>query len=326
MGTAPSQRADDRLDHVWSTAGLAPNIKMSRWTDLVSENMTEMVVDTDDPESYSAHWRQFALGEVDLNFIVSGVQRCRRSAQMIRQQTGSTYELVHVRTGRMVVTGLDVDELVPAGGFTLLRNDQPYEFRCLEPTDALTAHFDDAWLRRWLGHHETFTSAPLEVRRIWGAPLAALLQTISHEGLASAVLPRSTIADQVGSLLALMSRPVAANGRAGTRALLTRFRRLMRESFEEPDFSPEVLAARCGISKRYVHKVLADSGTTFGRELIELRLSNAKRMLLDPRYRTWTIGQVAMECGFSDQGHFSRRFRQRYGVVPSDLSDPTETP
>lgn len=317
MGTVTTQRTDGPRDRVWSTAGLASGVKMRRWTDLVSENMTEMIVDTDDPENYAAHWRQFALGEVNLNFILSGAQRCWRSAQMIRPETGNTYELVHIRTGRMVVLGSDFEELVPAGSFTLLQNDQPYEFRCLEPTDALTAHFDDKWLRRWLGHRETFTRAPIDVRRAWGAPLAALLQTISREGLQGATLPRSTIADQIGALFALMSQPAAASERPGVQALLARLRGLMREGFEDPDFSPQILADRAGISKRYVHQVLADSGSTFGRELIELRLGRAKQMLADPRYGAWTVAQVAMECGFSDQSHFARRFRQRYGVAPS---------
>lgn len=320
MDSVATQRIDGPQDHVWSTAGLAPGVKMNRWTDLVSENMTEMIVDTDDPENYAAHWRQFALGEVDLNFILSGTQRCWRSAQMIRPETGSTYELVHIRTGRMVVLGKDFEELVPAGGFTLLQNDRPYEFRCLEPTEALTAHFDDNWLRRWLVHRQTFTHAPIEVRRAWGAPLAALLRTISHEGLQGAALPRSTIADQIGALFALMSRPAAAGVRTGREALLARLRGLMREGFEDPELSPQILAKRAGVSKRYVHKVFANAGTTFGQELIELRLNRAKQMLADPRYVGWTIAQVAMECGFSDQSHFSRRFRGRYGIAPSGLA------
>src|SRR5690606_34752474 len=254
---------------------------------------------------------------VDLNFIMSGSQLCRRSPRMVRSHAASTYELVFVRTGRMQVSGLEGLELVPAGGFSLLRNDEPYEFRCLEPTDALTAHFDEAWLRRWIVQHENFTRVPQQVRQAWGAPLAALLQTISDQGLAEAVLPRSVIADQIGALFALMSRPSPGTARTGSEALLARMRRLMQDELGNSELSPGGLAERCGISKRHLHNVFAQNGTTFGRELIELRLRRAQQMLSDPRYRSWTIGQVALECGFADQSHFSRRFHQRFGTVPS---------
>jgi AraC-like DNA-binding protein len=79
------------------------------------------------------------------------------------------------------------------------------------------------------------------------------------------------------------------------------------------------LAARQGISLRYVQMLFEDQGTTFSDYALERRLDAACRMLTGPRYATWTIATIALEAGFSDLSHFNRRFKRRYLMTPSDL-------
>jgi AraC-like DNA-binding protein len=43
-----------------------------------------------------------------------------------------------------------------------------------------------------------------------------------------------------------------------------------------------------------------------------VRLAFARRLLAEGRSATW----VAHECGFADQSHLSRRFKQCYGITP----------
>jgi transcriptional regulator GlxA family with amidase domain len=68
-----------------------------------------------------------------------------------------------------------------------------------------------------------------------------------------------------------------------------------------------------------VHHLYAAHGTTFRSELMRLRLERARAMLLDERFRSVSVEEIARRCGFSDSRHFRRRFRQHFDASPGDL-------
>lgn len=79
------------------------------------------------------------------------------------------------------------------------------------------------------------------------------------------------------------------------------------------------LAARQRISTRYVQKLFEEAGTTFSAFALGSRLDAARRMLTSPRYRSWSITEIALEAGFTDLSHFNRRFKQRFSMTPTDM-------
>lgn len=84
------------------------------------------------------------------------------------------------------------------------------------------------------------------------------------------------------------------------------------------------LAARQGISPRYVQLLFEEAGTTFSDFVLERRLEAARRLLISPRYAAWSIAAIALEVGFGDLSHFNRRFKRRYMMTPSDMRARTE--
>jgi AraC-like DNA-binding protein len=72
------------------------------------------------------------------------------------------------------------------------------------------------------------------------------------------------------------------------------------------------------ISAVYVRKLFASEGMTFSTFVMQNRLARAYRMLGAPRSARLPISDIAFEAGFSDLSYFSRSFRQRYGITPSE--------
>jgi AraC-like DNA-binding protein len=83
------------------------------------------------------------------------------------------------------------------------------------------------------------------------------------------------------------------------------------------------VAARQGISPRYVSMLLDSAGTGFSRFVLEHRLARAHRMLTMARHREQTISAVAFASGFGDLSYFNRAFRRAFGATPSQIRAAT---
>jgi AraC-like DNA-binding protein len=86
--------------------------------------------------------------------------------------------------------------------------------------------------------------------------------------------------------------------------------------FEADALSPACCARAVGISERYLHKLASLRGVRLGNLVQRRRLDTARALLESAACETQSIASVAYECGFNDPAHFSRVFRQRYGLSP----------
>ena len=82
------------------------------------------------------------------------------------------------------------------------------------------------------------------------------------------------------------------------------------------DLNPKTVAAACHISARYLHKLFSDLPYTFSDWVKELRLKQANHILKTKSYVT--IDEVAHRVGYTDQGYFSRIYKQHFGYSPRD--------
>jgi AraC-like DNA-binding protein len=89
------------------------------------------------------------------------------------------------------------------------------------------------------------------------------------------------------------------------------------------DLSADALAARHGITPRYLRMLFESEGTSFSQFVLGQRLLRAHRMLCSSLHLHLdrAIGSIAFECGFGDISYFYRAFRRRYGDTPSDVRE-----
>ena len=82
------------------------------------------------------------------------------------------------------------------------------------------------------------------------------------------------------------------------------------------DVSTKAVAAELFMSSsQLVRKLHALTGMTPSAYILEQRMQEALRLLAHtPKY---TIAEIAIHCAFSDTSHFSRTFRRRFGIPPS---------
>lgn len=97
---------------------------------------------------------------------------------------------------------------------------------------------------------------------------------------------------------------------------LRRAEQVIRQILPNPALSPEFVADACGISKRYLHELFGDTEATVSQFIRDERLIAARDEIATAR--AVRLAVIAYRFGFSDQAQFSRLFRARFGMTPSD--------
>lgn len=98
----------------------------------------------------------------------------------------------------------------------------------------------------------------------------------------------------------------------------------IRENIGRRDLSVGAVAARHGITPRYLHMVFEREEKSFSEFVAAERLEKAYQFLSDPRRsRSRHISDLAFALGFLDISTFNRQFKRQYGITPSELRNST---
>jgi AraC-like DNA-binding protein len=152
------------------------------------------------------------------------------------------------------------------------------------------------------------------------ALLAAQLKTLASEAEALPA-PIVDMALEHCARLALHSLrdPAAApEGAHEPDALLRRrARAVIERRCRDPGLALKAVARELGISRSRLFQAFAGAQDGLEAELGRARLARAHhRLLAGPEGET--IGQIAFACGFLDPSTFTRMYKGRYGVTPSE--------
>ena len=130
----------------------------------------------------------------------------------------------------------------------------------------------------------------------------------------------SHIHDLVAAVIGARPDSMEAARAGGIRAArLATIRADVLANLSDPQLSAKMIGRRQGLSDRYVHRLFAETGESFGRFVEEERLRRAFTLLTHPTRAIRRIGDIAAAVGFVEQATFNRAFRRRFGDTPGSV-------
>jgi AraC-like DNA-binding protein len=91
---------------------------------------------------------------------------------------------------------------------------------------------------------------------------------------------------------------------------------MINAQYSDPSLTNARLAEACSLSEVYFRKLFgAHFGISPKQFIIDHRLRRASQLLTEARR---SISEIAEATGFSNQYHFSRIFKARFGITPSE--------
>jgi len=300
----------------WSTTDVESQHALAYWVDTICDRFLEIDIDSPNRHQFHAQLEQSSFGPASLNLVEADVQTVRRTPARIARSRYAGYFLLHLRWGQLRFEQYGRDCRVEPGDCVLVDCQAPYRLDCLQATRSVALRFSREWLCNWVPSPETLAGRSLRCGTGWSHTLASALANLDTDPTLELALPEGIVAEQIAALLALAVGPDAQASR-GTDKLLDRIRRTIRDRCHEAGLTPGAIADAHGISKRYLHYLFAHTNSTFGDELMNMRLECARRLLSDARFSALKVSDVAARCGFLEPSHFARRFRRAYGSGPA---------
>lgn len=100
--------------------------------------------------------------------------------------------------------------------------------------------------------------------------------------------------------------------------LVERLRNEIFNRMSKPKLTSSELAESLCVSRSKLYRATNQAGTTVEQIIQEVRLEWSRNALGDAHLSKLSLTEIAMEAGFCDQAHFSRCFKKRYGMSPSE--------
>jgi len=97
---------------------------------------------------------------------------------------------------------------------------------------------------------------------------------------------------------------------------LMRVRDFVERNLCDCELDAAMVSAALNLSPRYINKLFEAENTSLGRYIWRRRLERAAVDLRDPARGGLGVSAIAMAHGFNDLSHFSRSFRQLFGMSP----------
>ncbi|WP_027535865.1 helix-turn-helix domain-containing protein [Bradyrhizobium sp. WSM3983] len=318
------ERAAPSRQSAWNTAGVRPNEQFAYYREAICQAFMKLTPEPMAEAGFAASVQSIRLGDAAINRVSFPAHVVRRSAADIAASDRSCFYLNLKLAGRCRIRQNDREISLSPGQVGIFDSDRQFALLHDRGPQLQVASF---WvpaeaLRERLPASFDVTAARVSDDPFIGHLIAETARTLSDGALRmtedEGVRLFRALIELVAMSLSRRARARTAEAESLTHATMLALKRAIHRRLREPGLAVADIAEAVGISERYVHKLLARSGSGFTNYVIDRRLDGIARDLVDPAMADRAIGAIAFDWGFSDLSHFTRRFKQRFGCRPRD--------
>ncbi|CAN7256174.1 helix-turn-helix domain-containing protein [Aminobacter sp. LjRoot7] len=307
---------------VLSTDAVDPTARFTSFQQAICQ-IADLSAHRSETDAYHAKIRKSRVGFLDCSFVDCESVVIERSLANIGRDNGKDYLLALQIDGSGVTRHIGRDVRLMPGDFTIVDATLPYSVEFDGPVRRVVVRFP----------RNEFVQRGLSTDRLCGHVFRG---ESGASGLASQILgslaaDRAGIGPQAGYSLAAAILDLIADSEPNDDSsrgndltqshdhLIRRIRSIVLVNLSDPELSVSFVAAKAGISVRYLHKLFSATGTTLHKWIENERLDRCYRTLQRLNQRSQTIQDIAFANGFNDPGYFSHRFTRKYGKSPRQV-------
>ena len=312
----------------FSTEQVPSTASLAAWRDFLSE--VYYCVDVKlrgGDEAIRGRLLEATLGSIGCSNFRSSEQRVFRYAAAAKHDSQENFVFIFPISNELYFNQRGRSGFVSAGDVAILNSSEYYEAACDDEFENVTLKIPSQLLRNRLAAIDNLCARKNFANLTLSRTLGQMVKEIMKPDYPWASNASEKLSNIVLDLICLMldskQRDVQEEieNRSLTHVIYKRLTAYMQANLRDSSLTPTKVANAHRISTRYLFKIFQQHGTTFGHELMEMRLQAARQQTLVVSQTGLTLQQIAFLCGFSHQSHFSTRYRERFGESPRDSRD-----
>ncbi|MFD4859018.1 helix-turn-helix domain-containing protein [Streptomyces atratus] len=299
----------------FSTRGLPPGERVVAWERALSQVFAHLEVAVEGSRPWAGELTAERLGALQIATEEFGPGTVLRSARSVAADP-STHILARLQlegTALLLQDGRTA-ELRP-GSLAFHDARRPYRIVLPRRQRARVLMLPRALLRLEEGQLAALTATAVDDAGEGAAALLLpLLCGLVDEAVRACATRRGELARLAAEILGTLA--LEQVGKQPAPALWERITASVQDRLQEPGLTPQDIADQHGISLRYLHRLFQLQGTTVNAWVRTRRLEAAREELARAGAAHRSIAAMAARWGFTNPSHFSRTFRETYGMSP----------
>ena len=302
----------------WSTEGLPNGQQFRTFQSVFERTHFHWDLKGDCSGGYSASIKRRSFGDFVFTHIEADPLAGKRTADDIKQCDEAYFCLLYLERGTSMLEQGANESTLSVGSIALWDSTRPAFFDARESLHQMSLLIPHDIATLALPGIEDLCGMEVRGDMGMGALLMSHLRQL-HANIGT-IEPRDrpAILRATVELTAAAFKPEreAMRGSAFRRALLSRVQEYIVANLGDPELGPQTVAAAFRFSPRYLHRLFAEFDMTVSEWIRRRRLMRARIDLESEGMDALSITQIAMKNGFSDSSHFSRTFRNEFGISP----------
>jgi AraC-like DNA-binding protein len=301
----------------WTTRGIHRSDVTDAWQAALADNYGPWQVHQAVSPYFAASVKNRDFGGVRVVECVCDPCAGRRLPQLIAKDDQAYIGVQITKAGSETFRfGGDAVNVGP-GDLLIWTSNQPTEFTVIEKLHKVSIILPWTDVQQRLPRGARFNGTMMDSRSGIGAVLFGHVESLAAQ---MEILGEADQAAVRRATLELLTAAMNHRVDAPPRGLATRYLKQLQDyvlsNLQDENMTPGSIAAANHMSPRYVHMLFAQTGISVSSWIKEQRLARCGEDLRSWTYRDASVAEIAYAWGFSDPTHFSRAFKQQFGLNP----------
>jgi AraC-like DNA-binding protein len=313
----------------YATNGIPLQNRRQYWQEIVSKTYFSLDLRFPSGSGFNASLGAWSMGPVSVSRNIANGLLYKRNQRHLRKEREESFLITVPEFAEIRFEQDGKDVRCRPGAFLIERSHLPYEFSHHDPAALWVLKIPSAILRSRISRPERLATLQFDATRSVGALFVDTLRLAGERIGEMDDAARTLMGKHLIELLAMAiesdDRVLTGQSSSVRNGHLYRCEHFIRSRLDDMRLTPQVIADGCGISLRYLHQIFEGEGLTVCAYIRNQRLAMCDTLLRDPNCRK-SISEIAYYWGFADQAQFSRNYRGRFGLTPSEARAASRVP